>query len=63
MNLNTNLLYIHSITSSSLFSFRVVMVSLVLRERLEITVPRVTVVPRDLLDLLEPLDLRYNTWD
>lgn len=62
MNLHTNLLYIHSITSS-LFSFRVVMVSLVLRERLEITVPRVTVVPRDLLDLLEPLDLRYNTWD
>ncbi|XP_070305289.1 uncharacterized protein [Salvelinus sp. IW2-2015] len=34
------------------------MVSLVLRERLEITVPRVTVVPRDPLDLLEPLDLR-----
>lgn len=62
MNLHTNLLYIHSITSS-LFSFRVVMVSLVLRERLEITVPRVTVVPKDPLDLLEPLDLRYNTWD
>jgi hypothetical protein len=41
----------------------VVTVSLVLRERLEITVPRVTVVLRDPLDLQEPLDLRYNTWD